>query len=267
MFELREKNGVKYLVIDEFEKTGLVTHAFSTRIGGVSTGETAELNFGYKRNDTKENVTRNFEIMCNTLGLKSGSLVFTDQRHGTNVRKVTLNDCGKGFLRESDIYDTDAFVTNCVGVTLVTFHADCIPVFFLDPKKRAVGLAHSGWKGTYGNISENVVEKMVSEYGTDPTDLICGIGPSILTCHFEVGNDIKDMFEERYGTSYTKMYDKPHIDLTGIVVEQLKKCGVKNIVESKICTYCNNDLFYSYRGDGQKTGSLISVMALKGKQI
>lgn len=265
MFELREKNGVKYLVIEEFEKTGLVTHAFSTRIGGVSTGETAELNFGYKRNDSHKNVTRNFEIMCDTLGLKKENLVFTDQRHGTNVLKVTSNDAGKGFFRESDIFDIDAFVTNCDDVVLVTFHADCIPVFFLDPKKRAIGLAHSGWKGTYGNISKNVVEKMIYEYDTNPSDLICGIGPSILTCHFEVGDDVKNMFEERYGTSYTKMYDKPHINLTKIVVDQLKKCGVKNIVESKICTYCNNDLFYSYRGDKQKTGSLISIMSLKGK--
>ena len=262
MFELRERRGVKYLVIKEFEETGLVRHCFSTRIGGVSKGEAASLNFGFTRKDTRENVIENFKIMCKTIGTDFESLVLTDQVHKANVREVTAADRGKGILFESDIRETDAFVTNSPDVTLVTFHADCIPVFFLDPEKKAIGLAHSGWKGTYENISSNVVEAMKKLYGTNPSDLICGIGPSILTCHFEVGDDVADMFESRYGGEYIKMFDKPHINLTGIVQDQLESIGVKNIVQSGICTYCRNDLFYSYRGDNKKTGSLISMMSL-----
>lgn len=262
MFELRELGGVKYLVIREFEDTGLVRHCFSTRVGGVSEGEAASLNFGFARKDTRENVIENFKIICRTIGTDFESLVLTDQVHKANVREVTAADRGKGILRDSDIKEIDAFVTDSPDVTLVTFHADCIPVFFLDPKKRAIGLAHSGWKGTYENISLNVVEKMKSLYGTNPSDLICGIGPSILTCHFEVGDDVADMFGKRYGGKYIKMFDKPHINLTGIVQSQLESTGVKNIVQSGICTYCRNDLFYSYRGDNKRTGSLISIMSL-----
>lgn len=264
MFELREKDGVKYLVITEFEETSLVNHCFSTRIGGVTTGEAGTLNFGFSRKDTRENVLENFKIICKTIDVDFEKLVLTDQEHDTKVYKVTKDDEGKGIIRQSDIKCIDAFVTNVPGIPIVTFHADCIPVFFLDAKNKAIGLAHSGWKGTYGNISKNVVEKMTEEYGTKPNDLICGIGPSILECHFEVDDDLADMFSQRYGEEYIKMYDKPHINLTAIVEKQLKDCGVEKIVQSDICTYCNNDVYYSYRGDNHKTGSLISIMALKG---
>ena len=105
---------------------------------------------------------------------------------------------------------------------------------------------------------------MKQEYGTNPKNLLCGIGPSIMECHFEVGEDIAKLFGERYGNEFIKQYDKPHINLTEIVERQLLNCGVEKIIQSNICTYCNNDIYYSYRGDNHKTGSLISIMALKG---
>ncbi len=264
MFELREKDKVKYLVITEFEETNLVNHCFSTRIGGVSTGEAGTLNFGFTRKDTRENVLENFKIICKTINVDYNRLVLTDQVHDSKVYTVTEDDVGKGITRESDIRCIDALVTNIPNIPIVTFHADCIPVFFLDTKNKAIGLAHSGWKGTYNNISKNVIDKMMDEYGTYPKDLICGIGPSIMECHFEVGDDVAQMFSEKYGCEFIKKYEKPHINLTAIVEQQLAQCGVLNIVQSNICTYCNNDIYYSYRGDNHKTGSLISVMALKG---
>ena len=264
MFELREKDGVKYLVITEFEDTNLVNHCFSTRVGGVSTGETATLNFGFSRKDTTENVLENFKIICKTINVEFEKLVLTDQVHGNDVYKVTEKDAGKGITRENDIKNIDAFVTNVPHVPIVTFHADCIPVFFLDTKNKAIGLAHSGWKGTYSNISKKVVERMTAEYGTKPCDLICAIGPSIMECHFEVDDNVADMFVAKYGNEFITMYEKPHINLTAIVEKQLVNCGVENVVQSGICTYCNKDMYYSYRGDNHKTGSLISVMSLKG---
>lgn len=264
MFELREKDGVKYLVITEFEDTNLVNHCFSTRIGGVSTGEAGTLNFGFTRRDTRENVLENFKIICKTIDVDYKKLVLTDQVHDNKVYKVTESDAGKGITRESDIKHIDALVTNIPNIPIVTFHADCIPVFFLDVNKRAIGLAHSGWKGTYSNISKKVVEKMVEEYGTNPKDLMCGIGPSIMQCHFEVGDDVAQMFRDKYGDDFIEIKTKPHISLTSIVEKQLRECGVENIFQSNICTHCNNDIYYSYRGDNHKTGSLISLMALKG---
>ncbi len=264
MFVYKENNNVKYLVIEEFEKTNLVNHCFSTRIGGVSVGEVASLNFGFKRKDTKENVLENFKIISKTIGVDYSKLTLTDQVHKADVYVVTEADAGKGITVASDIKEIDALVTNVPNIPLVTFHADCIPVFFLDTATKSIGLAHSGWKGTYENISKNVIDKMKVEFGSNPNDIICGIGPSILTCHFEVGEDVANDFEERYGKEYIKMYNKPHIDLTSIVEAQLRNCGVKTVIQSNICTYCNKNIFYSYRGDNHKTGSLISIMALKG---
>ncbi len=264
MFELREKNEVKYLVITEFEETNLVKHCFSTRIGGVSKGEAGTMNFGFSRKDTKENVLKNFKIICNTINVDYERLVLTDQVHDSKVYVVTEKDVGKGITRESDIRCIDALVTNVPNIPIVTFHADCIPVFILDTKSKAIGLAHSGWKGTYENICKNVINKMTEHYGTNPKDLICGIGPSIMECHFEVGEEVADMFGKRYGGKFITMYEKPHINLTAIVEKQLQECGVLKIIQSNICTYCNNDIYYSYRGDCHKTGSLISIMALKG---
>ena len=264
MFQLKEKDNVKYLIITEFEETNLVNHCFSTRIGGVSKGEAGTLNFGFGRKDTRENVLENYKIICKTIDVDYNNLVLTDQVHDTKVYKVTEKDAGKGITRESDIKSIDAFITNVPGIPIVTFHADCIPVFFLVPENKAIGLAHSGWKGTFGNICKNVVDKMKAEYGTNPKDLICGIGPSILQCHFEVDTDLADMFAQKYGGEFIKMYDKPHINLTAIVEKQLKECGVEKVIQSDICTFCNNDIYYSYRGDNHKTGSLISIMALKG---
>lgn len=263
LFEFKEKNGVKFLTVGEFEATGLVRHCFSTRIGGVSVGEAASMNFGLSAEDSVDNVFENFKIICKTIGTDFESIVFADQVHKTNVRVVTDVDKGKGLLKKSDIKETDALVTDCPGVTLVTFHADCIPVFFLDVRKKAIGLAHSGWKGTYENISENVVKKMKETYQTDPSDLICAVGPSIRACHFEVGEPVADIFEKRYGKKYIKEYGKPHVDLASIVKSQLEKCGVGKVVMSDICTYCRNDIFYSYRGDNRKTGRLIAMMSLK----
>lgn len=263
MFELKEKNGVKYLVINEYEKTNLVNHCFSTRIGGVSTGETASLNFGFTRKDKRENVIENFKILCKTIDVNYSRLVLTDQVHGTAVYKVTEKDAGKGIIYDSDIKEVDALITNVPDIPIVTFHADCIPIFFLDPVCKVIGLAHSGWKGTYENISKKVIDKMIDEYSIKPANLICGIGPSILSCHFEVDTSFAEMFEERYGKQFTLYMEKPHIDLTAIVEKQLRDCGVEKIIQSKICTYCSKDIFYSYRGDNHHTGSLISVMSLK----
>lgn len=264
MFQINEKNGVKYLTISEFQDTGLVRHCFSTRAGGVSTGEAAGLNLGFARKDTRENVLRNFQLLCDAIQVPAERLVLTDQVHGCSVRAATEEDAGKGIVRASDIRGVDALVTNVPNLPLCTFHADCIPLFLLDPVRRAIGLAHSGWKGTYLNIAKNTVETMQKQYGTNPADLLCGVGPSIGVCHFEVDEALAQEFSQKYGGRFIVQKQKPHVDLTAIVHQQLQDCGVQKVIQSGICTFCSKDLFYSYRGDRHRTGSLASVMMLVG---
>lgn len=265
MFRLIEKDSLKYYKIDSFEETGLVTHCFTTRLGGVSQGEFSSMNFRTNCADTKENVLKNYEIIATELGVGIDSLVLSKQIHEVRVEKVGLEDCGNGIIRENIFDSADALITNEPGVVLVTSFADCVPVFFLDPKKKVVALAHSGWKGTVKNISAKVIEKF-REYGSEPSDILAAIGPSIGECCFEVGDDVADIFISEYGEKYAKKYgERFHVNLQSVVCDQLIAGGVKaeKITLAGICTACNSDLLFSHRKTNGRRGNLAAFLGLK----
>ena len=246
-----------------------LTHCFTTRIGGVSSGECNTLNLGFNRKDTRENVKENFEKLCNALELDSSSMVFSNQVHDNKIRIVAMKDKGKGYTRESDIIGYDGLATAEKGITLVTFYADCVPVLLYDKKGRAAASVHSGWKSTLKSIAEQAVNTLKDGFEVDGRDLICVIGPSIGKCCFEVDADVYEEFavlwpDEKYFT--TTGTGKWKIDLREIIKDTLVRAGVpeENIHTSTVCTKCRRDLFFSYRGDNGKTGSLAALMHLKG---
>ena len=145
---VKESAGVTYLSFPALENTGLVSHAFSTRLGGVSKGDYATMNFSFTRGDNRDDVLENYARMARALGVEREKMVLTYQTHTVNVRQVTEEDAGKGVVRERDYTDVDGLITDIPGITLVTFFADCVPLYFLDPVHRAIGLSHSGWRGT-----------------------------------------------------------------------------------------------------------------------
>lgn len=258
---------LQYVVFDCFEDHELV-HCMSTRMGGISTGECATLNLGFNRRDSRENVSENYQRLCKALDIDTQSMVFSKQVHGNNVRVVTRKDMGKGFSRESHMEGTDGLLTNIPGVTLVTFYADCVPLFFYDPVRKAAALVHSGWRSTYANIAGESVRRMVLEFGSNPEDIIVAIGPSIGSCCFEVGEDVYRLFAERYRNElfYTQTgNDKWKVNLQEIILSELLSEGLDpaNIHNSGICTRCRNDLFFSHRGDHGSTGSLAAFMQLR----
>lgn len=258
-----------YYTIESFEKTDLVKHGFSTRLGGVSSGDLKSLNLGVKKKDTRENILENYKRFTNSLGIDIDNLVFTDQVHKDKVIEVDERDRGKGLTLESDIRDTDGFITDKKGVALVTFHADCTPLFFLDPVHKAIGLAHAGWKGTISRIGEKTIEKMIRAYASEPKDILVGIGPSICGCCFEVGEEVIDSVKENFKNAEKYFYKKNNgkfmLDLWSVNRDQFLEMGVleENITESKTCTKCSKDIFFSHRGDKGKTGSLAAIMELK----
>jgi YfiH family protein len=267
-FVAKEVDGVRIYTIPAFTATRLVKHGFSTRLGGVSTGECATLNLGYKRKDKLEAVTENFRRFCRATDIPADNMVFTDQVHGDVVRAVGREDKGKGFVRTSDIYGTDGFVTNEPGIALVTFYADCVPLFFLDPVNKAIGLSHSGWRGTVAQIGKKTVTLMGERFGTRPVDCLVGIGPSIGSCCFEVDRPVADAFwrtfpahRERLIRQRGKKYD---IDLWEANRAQLLEAGIpeKNITIASLCTCCSRDIFFSHRGDVGRTGSLAAILML-----
>jgi len=264
-FKLVTKGALEYLTIPAFDETGLVRHCFTTRRGGVSTGEASSLNLSFKRKDTPENVRKNFEIICSAIGVDHNKIIFSDQTHGKGIYIATKEDWGKGLHRESDIYDADGLVTTEKDVPLCTFYADCVPLFFLDPHKGIIASVHSGWKSTLLEIGREAVGVMKS-LGSNPKDILAAIGPSIGPCHFEVSDDVAQQFITRFGSEIVdrKVGDKTYIDLWKTNANILLSSGIpdENITLSKTCTYCEKDRFYSYRGDNHKTGSLCGIIQL-----
>ena len=261
-FERHTKGELAYYTVPALERTGLVRHCFTTRRGGVSTGETATLNLGFRRKDTYENVRRNYEIVCSAIGMKAEDLVLSNQVHDNRVRVITRADCGKGITRESDIVGIDALVCAEPGVPFVVFCADCVPVFFLDPVRRVAALAHSGWRSTVKNISGEVLAVMRREFGCDMGDVLCAVGPSIGQCCFEVDGDVAEQFPARFTEPRGAKY---HVDLWGVIHAQLRDAGVKedNITLAGICTCCNGDEFFSNRADKGKIGLMGAFLELK----
>lgn len=194
----KQNTEMAYFTFDSLEKTGIVEHFFSTRKGGVSTDDLASLNFGYLRGDMKENVDENFRRAAAHLGMMSADIVCSQQTHTTNVRKVTRGDRGKGVVRELGYTDVDGLITNEKGIILATFYADCVPLFIVDPVNKAIGLSHSGWRGTVGKMGEVTLKKMAENYGTKPEQVQIVIGPSICQNCYEVSEDVALAFERAF---------------------------------------------------------------------
>ena len=142
------QGAAEYLTFPLIEETGAVRHLFSTRLGGVSDGIFASMNLSYTRGDEKAAVDENYRRIAGLLGCEPEDIVCSDQTHTTNIRVVEEKDKGKGIIRPKDYTDIDGLITNVPGIVLATFYADCVPLFFIDTEKKAVGLSHSGWRGT-----------------------------------------------------------------------------------------------------------------------
>ena len=265
-------NGVTYLTFPALDATGIVTHAFSTRMGGVSEGWYSTMNFSFTRGDNREHVLENYSRMAAALGVKREKRVLTWQTHTTNIRVVSEDDLGKGVVKERDYRDIDGLLTNMPGVTLVTFFADCVPLYFVDTVHRAIGMSHSGWKGTVGRMGAATITAMKREFGTEAEDLVCAIGPSICQDCYEVSEDVADAFKEAFpGHTDEILLDKKNgkyqLDLWKANEIVLTEAGVlkEKIAVTNICTCCNPDLLFSHRASHGKRGNLGGFIYLKEK--
>lgn len=266
MFSLVKKGELCYYKVDSFEKTGMVEHCFTTKLGGVSKGGYESLNLRLSSCDSLENVLRNYDIICAELGIKKEELVLSKQVHETNIVDVTSEYKGNGISFENRFTSADALVTNESNVPLVTFYADCVPVYLLDTQKAVLALVHSGWKGTIGRIAEKTVRHMAEKYGSMPENIIAAIGPSIRCCHYEVSEELADSFKEEFGDDVlVRNGAKPHLNLQKCVQKQLLNACIKPeaITDSGICTYCNKDIFYSHRHLGNERGTMAAIAMLK----
>ncbi len=263
---------VPYLSFPILDKTGLVNQGFSTKMGGVSQGKFASMNFTFTRGDDPFHVMENYRRMGNALKVDVGKMVLSYQTHTTNVRLVTEEDAGKGITRERDYTDIDGMITNVPGITLVTFYADCVPLYFLDPVHKAVGLSHSGWRGTVKRMGEVTVRRMREEFGTRAEDLIACIGPSICKDCYEVGSEVAAEFRGGFDRRYwdeilaERGNGKFLLDLWRANEIVFMEAGIRgeNIQVTDICTHCNSDYLFSHRTSGNERGNLAAFLGIRG---
>lgn len=267
---LNNPDTVPYLTYNSLKEINFINHAFSTRLGGVSGGIFSTMNLAFNRGDNPVSVTENYRRLCDSAGFDFDTLVASAQDHHTYVRKVTSADCGVGITKPRDLQSVDALTTNEPNVTLVTYYADCTPLFFVDTGKKAIALAHAGWRGTVGRIGEKVIKTMTAEFGTNPADLVCAVGPAISKCCYEVDKACADEFYNLGDLDNSRFIfpienNKFMIDLLEANSQILIKAGVKpeNITKSDLCTRCNSDLLWSHRATKGERGTMCAMLCIK----
>lgn len=251
--------------------TEIVRHGFSTRLGGVSEGCFSSLNLSFGRGDQEEAVRENFRRIASAIGVRCEDMVFSRQTHTRNVQVVTEEDKGMGIMCPTKYQDVDGMVTNIPGICLVTFYADCVPLFFVDPVKKAIGLSHSGWRGTVEKIGRATVELMERQFGSDPADILAAIGPSICQECYEVSEDVIEKFRKNFAECnweqlfYQKKNGKYQLNLWKANEIIFAEAGIlpEHMAVTNVCTHCNSHMLYSHRTMGNQRGSLAAFLALK----
>ena len=252
----------------------LVTHAVSTRFGGVSKPPFDGLNLALHVGDERADVLANRKKFIRSLGFNVSDIVTPNQVHGDRIVRVDENCRGCGCENYADsIPETDALITDVPNLPLMLCFADCVPIFFVDVENCAVGLAHGGWKGTLKKIAAKTLLKMGDEFGTRPQDCLIGIAPSIGSCCYAVGGEVIDKCKKNFPDNHDELLierdGKTYLDLWRANVVQLLEVGVPeaNIDVAGKCTCCENAWYYSYRAAQSKgldrTGRIAAVIALK----
>lgn len=243
---------------------------FTTRSGGVSEPPYDTLNLSFQRKDTRENVLENFRRLSQSLDIPMERMVLSRQVHGSIITVVDKSMAGSGLIQENTYGDTDGLVTAERGIALVTFYADCTPVYLYDPVAGAIGLVHSGWRSTLQSIAAKAVQKMKEAFGSRAENIHAALGPHIRQCCFEVGEDVYRQFAQVFPMDTDKMKpcgDKWYIDFSGIITHTLICEGLKatNIYDIRRCTVCEKELFFSHRGGKGISGTGAAVLMMPEK--
>lgn len=266
----QENQGVVWIEHMLFQQAEGVRQAFSTRLGGVSEGVCASMNLRNCEWDTPENYRTNMERFCEAAGFPMERIVATHQTHTNHVEVVREADIPHGTLFERQYQDVDGLVTNVPGAVLVTSFADCIPLFFYDPVARCIGSSHAGWRGTVSQIGPETLRKMTEQYGSDPTNVLVGIGPGICRDCYEVSEDVRAAFAETMDERDMSRVFSPHgpghylLDLWEANAIYLERAGVlpEHISRTDICTRCNPDMLFSHRVMGNARGNQCGFLML-----
>jgi YfiH family protein len=245
-----------------------LVHAVFTRQGGVSAPPYASLNLGHTVGDDPSAVGINHNRVYEAVGTARSQAVTCHLTHSADVLPVTVADRGQV------VGQGDAIITADSGVFLSMRFADCVPILLHDPKRRAIGLAHAGWRGTVKNVAQSVVQAMVGNFGCLPENMTAVIGPSIGPCCYQVGEDVIQPVEAIFpptsdSNNNAQLFSRrngqhAYFDIWEANRRQLKTAGVGRTVVSRLCTACHTDHFFSHRAERGKTGRFGVVIGYRG---
>lgn len=269
--DIKRYGDVSYVTFPKLNAARGVRHIFSTRLGGVSTGERGSMNLCFRNGDSRENVEENYRRLCAAAGIEVSHLVLSRQMHNSNVLAVTKADCGTGYSKP-EFDDIDGLVTNEPGVALVTQYADCVPLLFYDPFARVCANSHSGWRGTALKIGAVTVEKMVRDFGCKAENIIAAVGPCICKNCYEVDIAVYTAFKDAGFSAgflkevFVQKADGVHFLLDLSEANRLILCdaGIKpeNIDVARLCTAENSKFLHSHRATAGKRGNLAAIIEM-----
>jgi len=255
-----EKDSIRYFRFSEFD-TKHVKHGIFTRSGGVSPQPWNSLNLGGTVGDDQARVMENKKRVLETLNCERDSLFEVHQVHKTRVLVAE-----KPQIRTQELPKADAVITNNPKVTLLMRFADCVPLLFFDPGQEVVGLAHAGWKGTLQKIALKTIQSMMEVYGTQPEEVIAGIGPSIGPDHYQVRGDVIKKVKANFPNAYPRLLREGEgavkLNLWEANRQALRETGVQRIEIAEICTACHVRDWYSHRAENGTTGRFGALITL-----
>lgn len=263
-----EIDGITILRCKAFAQEG-ISHAFTTRLGGVTPGQKGALNLGYSRGDRKENVDENYSRLAKALRISADQIHGNRQVHGRAVRKIEEKE--QSVLGKEPMPEADGLITDVKGQALAAFYADCVPILIAHPKSGTVAAVHAGWRGTAAAIVKEAVRRFEEDYGILANELIAAIGPSICASCYEVGEEVKEKFSRQFGEKLPEVIEEEnghlHANLWRANEILLTEAGIpaNQISVAEICTKENHELYFSHRTMGDERGVLAAVI-VAGKE-
>lgn len=274
-----EKEGIQYLQFRKLLKyRDIITHGYS--LGIDKNFRTARANKQKLPEQEAKKAIKDYENLGKCIDIKLNKMVKPNQAHTDKIQIVEKHILKNEPDFNLEVYDkTDGLITNKKDIALATTNADCILLLFFDPVNKVIANVHSGWRGTIQRISVKTVQKMVNKFNCKPENIICCICPSIRKCHFEVENDVKEIFEKEFkdlkieqnNDIMEKQKDKEKWNIDTVLINKilLKQEGLKqeNIIDSGICSVCNSDLIHSYRVERQGYGLATALIKINDKGL
>ena len=277
IWQKEKKNGLTFLRYDGWQGVSCIV---STRIGGVSPPPYESLNMGFSSGDRRENVAQNRDRFYQALGIDPSKILIPGQVHGKEVLSFQLPIRNPAPTRDGANHEPlpykgrgespicDGLITQTSGLVLGMTIADCLALFLYDPRKRVVGLLHSGWRGVHQGIVNEALRKMNREFRSEPEDCEVHMSPAIGPCCYEVGEEVIQSFHKVAPEALEKRDSRVFLNLGKAMEIQLLKEGIKKInppEADRICTACQEKEFFSYRRERGMTGRMVAVMWIRSK--